>query len=113
MFSQGKDGMSKYLMLVLGALLLTDASTASAQNFTDSQVQAISAPWYVLFNLATRGDVKSIQEQVLTTDYESCAGYLPSECWGRATSIKVVSNFSNSIPHMKFDITEVLATATA
>ena len=61
-----------------------------------------------LFNVATRGDVKTIQEQVLTADYESCAGYLPGECWGRDTSIKVVGNFSNSIPDMKFDIKEVL-----
>jgi hypothetical protein len=26
----------------------------------------IIAPWYSLFNVATRGDVKTIQEQVLT-----------------------------------------------
>jgi hypothetical protein len=39
-------------------------------------------PWYSLFNIATRGDVKAIQEQVLTADYESCSGYLPGECWG-------------------------------
>ena len=52
--------------------------------------------------------MKSIQEQVLTADYESCAGYLPGECWGRDTSIKMVGNFSNSIPDMKFDIKEVL-----
>jgi ketosteroid isomerase-like protein len=54
------------------------------------------------------GDVKAIQEQILTADYESCAGYLPGECWGRETSIKVVSNFSNTIPDLKFNIVEVL-----
>ena len=59
-------------------------------------------------NIATRGDVKAIHEQVLTPGYESCSGYLPGECWGRDTSIKVVGNFSNSIPDMKFDIKEVL-----
>jgi len=101
--------MSKHLLLLaLGALLLANASTASAQNLTEGQARAIIAPWYGLFNVATRGDVKSIQEQVLTSDYESCAGYLPGECWGRDTSIKVVGNFSNSIPDMKFDIKEVL-----
>ena len=100
--------MSKHVLLAFAALLLAGASTASAQNLTESQARAIIAPWYSLFNVATRGDVKSIQEQVLTTDYESCAGYLPGECWGRDTSIKVVGNFSNSIPDMKFDIKEVL-----
>jgi predicted ester cyclase len=100
--------MLKHLLLAFGALLLASASTASAQNLTEAQARAIIAPWYSLFNVATRGDVKSIQEQVLTPDYETCAGYLPGECWGRDTSIKVVSNFSNTIPDMKFDIKEVL-----
>jgi predicted ester cyclase len=49
-----------------------------------------------------------VHEEVLTADYESCSGYLPGECWGRDTSIKVVSNFANSIPDLKFDIKEVL-----
>jgi predicted ester cyclase len=75
---------------------------------SEQQARAIIAPWYSLFNLATRGDVKAIQEAVLTEDYESCAGHLPGECWGRDTSIKVVSNFANTIPDMKFEIKEVL-----
>ena len=77
-------------------------------SLTEAQARAAIAPWYSLFNIASRGDVKAIQEQILTEDYESCAGYLPGECWGRETSIKVVSNFANSIPDMKFDIKEVL-----
>ena len=100
--------MSKHLLLAFGALLLASASTASAQSLSGAQARAIIAPWYSLFNIATRGDVKAIQEQVLTADYESCSGYLPGECWGRDTSIKVVSNFANSIPDMKFDIKEIL-----
>jgi ketosteroid isomerase-like protein len=75
---------------------------------TEQQAHAVIAPWYSLFNVAYRGDVKAIQERILTEDYESCAGYLPGECWGRETSIKVVSNFANTIPDMKFDIKEVL-----
>jgi hypothetical protein len=104
--------MSNRLLFAFGALLLASASTASAQNLTEAQARAIIAPWYSLFNVATRGDVTSIQEQVLTPDYESCAGYLPGECWGRDTSIKVVGNFAKSIPDMTFDIKEVLV-ATA
>jgi hypothetical protein len=77
-------------------------------SLTEEQARAAIAPWYGLFNVASRGDVKTIQEQILTEDYESCAGYLPGECWGRETSIKVVSNFANTVPDMKFDIKEVL-----
>src|SRR6476469_5437645 len=94
--------------LALAAVLLTGTSAASAQSLTEAQARAAIAPWYSLFNVATRGDVKTIQEQVLTADYETCAGYLPGECWDRDTSIKRVSGFATSIPDLKFDIKEVL-----
>jgi ketosteroid isomerase-like protein len=100
--------MTIFSRLVLAAAVLTGASGATAQTMTEAQARAAIAPWYSLFNVASRGDVKTIQEQVLTPDYESCAGYLPGECWGRDTSIKVVGNFANTIPDMKFDIKEVL-----
>jgi hypothetical protein len=74
---------------VLLVLIITYPSAASARNLTESEGRAIIAPWYSLFNVATRGDVKTTHEQVLSTDYESCSGYLPRECWGRDTSIKV------------------------
>lgn len=86
---------------------MSNASGASAQSFTDAQARAIIAPWYSLRNVATRGDVKAVHEKVLTPDYESWSGYLPSKCWGRDTSIKVVTNFSNSIHDLKFDTKEV------
>jgi hypothetical protein len=73
----------KLSQLAIAALLVTIAPAASAQSLSEAQARAIIAPWYSLFNIATRGDVKAIQEQVLTADYESCSGYLPGECWGR------------------------------
>jgi ketosteroid isomerase-like protein len=102
------DAMKNLTQLALAAVLLIGASPASAQGLTEAQARAAIAPWYGLFNVASRGDVKAIQEQVLTADYESCSGYLPGECWGRDTSIKVVGNFAKSIPDMRFDIKEVL-----
>jgi ketosteroid isomerase-like protein len=100
--------MKRISRLALAATSLVSSSAASAQDLTEVQAHAVIAPWYSLFNVATRGDVKTIQEQVLTADYESCAGYLPGECWGRDTSIKVVGNFAKSIPDMTFEIREVL-----
>jgi ketosteroid isomerase-like protein len=78
------------------------------RSLTDQQAHAVIAPWYGLFNVASQGDVRAVQELVLTEDYESCSGYLPGECWGRETSIKVVSSLANSIPDMRFEIKEVL-----
>ena len=100
--------MTTLIQFAIAAVLLTGASAASAQSLTEAQARAIIAPWYSLFNVASRGDVKTIHEQVVAADYESCSGYLPGECWGRDTSIKVVGNFASSIPDMKFDIKEVL-----
>src|SRR5258706_4592242 len=100
--------MSTFASVAIAAAMLAAVAPAAAQGLSEGRAREIIAPWYSLFNVATRGDVKSIQEQVLTSDYESCAGYLPGECWGRDPSIKVVGNFSNSIPDMKFDIKEVL-----
>jgi len=100
--------MPKLALFALAALASIVAPAASAQSLTEAQARAIIAPWYSLFNVATRGDVKAIQEQVLTADYESCSGYLPGECWGRDTSIKVVGGFAKSIPDMRFEIKEVL-----
>ena len=75
---------------------------------SEQQARDLIAPWYGLFNVATRGDVRAVQEAVLAEDYESCAGYLPGECWDRETSIDVVSNFATTIPDMTFEIREVL-----
>jgi hypothetical protein len=71
---------------------------AAAQSLTEAQARTAIAPWYALFNQPVRGDMRTVQEQVLTADYESCWGYLPGECWGRETSIKVVGGFAKSIP---------------
>jgi predicted ester cyclase len=98
----------QFAQLAVAAVLATGASAASGESLTEAQARAIIAPWYSLFNVADRGDVRAIQEQVLAPDYESCSGYLSGECWGREASIKVVSNFANTIPDMKFDIKEVL-----
>jgi steroid delta-isomerase-like uncharacterized protein len=111
----------KYILTICAALsILSFAASARAAeapgnlqdkamtSLTDEQARAAIAPWYSLFNVASRGDVKAIQEQILTEDYQSCSGYLPGECWGRDTSIKVVANFANTIPDMKFDIKEML-----
>jgi len=94
--------------LVAAAAVLTTPLSASAQSLTEAQARTVIAPWYGLFNQPVQGDMKTLQEQILTADYESCWGYLPGECWGRDASIKVVGGFAKSIPDMKFEIKEVL-----
>ena len=94
--------------LVVATALLTSPLAVAAQGLTEAQARAVIAPWYGLFNQPVQGDMKTLQEQVLAADYESCWGYLPGECWGRDVSIKVVGGFAKSIPDMKFEIKEVL-----
>jgi ketosteroid isomerase-like protein len=97
------------LQATLAAALLAAGSAASAKDLTESQARSIIAPWYGLFNQPVQSDtVKTVHEQLLAPDYQSCSGALPGECWGREQSMKVVGNFAKSIPDMKFDIKEVL-----
>ena len=105
---EGEDAMKRLAQLVVAAAVVTIPVIASAQTLTEAQARAVITPWYVLFNQPVQGDMRTLQEQVLTADYESCWGYLPGECWGREASIKVVGGFAKSIPNMKFDIKEVL-----
>ena len=93
--------MKKLAQLVVAAFVVTIPLTASAQNLTEAQARAAIASWYVLFNQPVQGDMRALQEQVLTADYESCWGYLPSECWGRDASIKVVGGVADlfGVPH--------------
>jgi hypothetical protein len=51
--------------ILFAAAVVMTASAASAQGLTEAGARALIAPWYSLFNVATRGDVKTIEEQVL------------------------------------------------
>src|SRR6266850_3723537 len=102
--------MGNRLQTALAAALLTAACAASGQGLTEAQARTLIASWYGLFNQPVAGDaVKSVHEQLLAPDYQSCWGVLPGECWGRDQSMKVVGNFARSIPDMRFEIKEVLA----
>ncbi|HEY4041898.1 MAG TPA: ester cyclase [Rhodopila sp.] len=100
--------MKRLLQFAIGGVILVGAAGASAETLSDADARAAIAPWYRLFTQPVEGDMAALQEHVLTEDYQSCSGYLPTECWGRDTSIKVVGGFAKSIPDMKFDIKDVL-----
>jgi ketosteroid isomerase-like protein len=100
--------MKRLGQLVIAAAMLTFPLTASTETLTEAQARAVIGRWYALFNQPVQGDMKALQEDILTAEYESCWGYLPGECWGRDSSIKVVGGFARSIPDMKFEIKEVL-----
>ncbi len=101
--------MENSLQAALAAAVLAGASAASAKDLTEAQARAVIAPWYALFNQPVQSDaVKTVHEQLLAPNYQSCSGVLPGECWGRDQSMKVVGNFAKSIPDMRFDIKEVL-----
>jgi ketosteroid isomerase-like protein len=103
--------MENRLRDALAAAVLAAASAASAGDLTEAQARAVIAPWYALFNQPVQSHVvKTVHEQLLAADYQSCWGVLPGECWGRDQSMKVVGNFAKSIPDMRFDIKEVLVT---
>lgn len=86
----------------------TGVANAGAEQLTVEKARAIVAPWYSLFNVAERHDVKAIHEQVYTEDFQSCGGYLPSECHGRDASVQMISGFAGLIPDLRFEMKEIL-----
>jgi ketosteroid isomerase-like protein len=101
-------GWTGWLVSLGAVLCVVWGAPSGAAAMTEEQARAAIEPWYRLFNLPVQGDMRKLQEEILTPDYQSCAGYLPAECWGRDTSIKVVGGFATSIPDLKFQIHEVL-----
>jgi hypothetical protein len=89
-----EDAMKRLVELVVTAAMLTSPAAASAQTLTEAQARAAIAPWYQLFNQPVQGDMKTLQEQTLTADYESCWGYLPGDCWG----LRHRSRLSEALP---------------
>jgi predicted ester cyclase len=85
-----------------------EAQKPAAAHLTEAQARAIIGPWYTLFNIQGRGDVRTIAERVLTTDYRSCSGNHPDSCQGREAEIKLVESFARSIPDMRWEMSEVL-----
>ena len=84
------------------------SSALSAPRLTEERARAIIAPWYGLFNVPGRGDVRTTAERVLTSDYQSCSGDHPRGCQGREAEIKLVESFARTIPDMRWQIDEVL-----
>ena len=86
--------------LALGVLGLLGASVAvQAQGLDDLKAREIIGPFYGLLTVATRGDVLATEERILTPDYQSCPGNLPSECRDRETMITVrYSKVSPNLP---------------
>jgi hypothetical protein len=47
-----------------------------AAALTEEAARAAIAPWYSLFNVASRGGVQAIEERILTEGYEFCAFHM-------------------------------------
>ncbi len=107
-------------LLTLGGLIMTRANAAKkipepsngdpsgGRRLTEERARALIGPWYGLFNVRGRADVRTIAERVLTTDYQSCAGNEPPQCQGREAEIALVESFARTIPDMRWEILEVL-----
>jgi hypothetical protein len=74
--------MRKRLQVALAAAVLAAASAALAGGLNETQARAVIAPWYALFNQPVQSDVvKTVHEQLLAPDYQSCWGVLSGDCW--------------------------------
>lgn len=81
---------------------------AHAGELTVKQATDLVTPWYSLFNVVEKHDVKAVHEQVYTEDFQSCSGYLPSDCHDRDYSMKMISSFPKMIPDLRVKILDVM-----
>lgn len=91
-----------------GLGLALSIGAASAGELTVKQATALVAPWYGLFNVAEKHDVRAVHEQVYTEDFQSCSGYLQSDCHDRNYSINMISGFARLIPDLRVKIHDVM-----
>lgn len=95
--------------IALAALgLALSIGGASAGELTVKQATDLVMPWYGLFNVAEKHDVRAVHEQVYTEDFKSCSGYLPSDCHDRDYSIKMISGFPKLIPDLRVKVLDVM-----
>lgn len=96
-------------LLSIGALGLALApAAANAEELTVERAREIVTPWYGLLNVAEKHDVRAVHEQVYTEDFQSCSGFLPSECHDREGSIHMIEAFPALIPDLRVAIHEIL-----
>ena len=101
----------KTLATLISGLILSFAAAgagAAPKSLTEAQVKAVLDPWYSQFTVANRGDVRAIEEKVVSPEFETCNGSLPRECWGREDSIRVITSLGKAIPDLKFEIKETI-----
>jgi hypothetical protein len=58
--------MKRLAQFVVAAAVVTIPIAGYAQTLTEAEARAVITPWYVLFNQPVQGDMRALQEQVLT-----------------------------------------------
>jgi hypothetical protein len=95
--------------VLAGSIAATSATSVSAADAEEEQrVRLVIEPWYSLFTIPGRGNVRAIFDRVIAQDFIGYGGELPSEISDRDGTIPFIEGLSGLIPDMRFEIRELL-----
>jgi len=80
---------------------------SDGQTLTESEARAVVTPWYSLFTVPGRDDVRAVFDRVIAQDFEGRAGDLPNERRDREETINLIESLGQLVPDMTFEIKEL------
>ena len=92
-----------------GAITATSAGSVSAAEAEEEQrVRSVIEPWYSLFTIPGRGNVRAVFDRVIAHDFINYRGEIPSEISDREATIPFIETLAEMVPDLRFEIRELL-----
>ncbi len=85
----------------------SQATEIKSAPLTEAEARAIVTPWYSLFTVAGRGNVRAVFNRVIAPDFQGYGGDLTSERRDRETTIRFIEDFGQLVPDATFEIKEL------
>jgi predicted ester cyclase len=77
------------------------------QTLTEAEARVIVAPWYSLFTVPGRDDVRAVFDRAIAQDFEGRTGDHADERRDREETIDLIDGLGQLIPDMTFEIKEL------
>jgi len=74
---------------------------------SEPAARAIVGPWYSLFTIPGRRDVRSVFAEVMAPDFIGCTGDRPGESRDREATVHLLEGLATQVPDMRFEIKEL------
>lgn len=94
--------------LALGGCAAISGSEPNARPLSKAEARRIVTPWYSLFTVRNRRDIRTVFDEVISTDFQSYSGDMPTQRASREATIALITGLASLIPDMEYKIKELL-----